>query len=128
MKRAKLNKFAKFLICCLFLLSTVFFLIKLPQIIFEGLFLYSYLVPIETSYSHHHSAKLYTRPGLGDQNFTLEINGETVWKSGDAMGGDLKAKLIWDKTGHILTMKLLGHETVIYDAKNQIIKHKEFGY
>jgi hypothetical protein len=78
----------------------------------------------KASFPSYHLATLYTRGGLGDQTYTFDVDGRTVWKSGDAPGGDNKEEIIWDETGHIVTLKLRGEKVFVYDAMNREIKHK----
>ena len=72
------------------------------------------------SFPYYHTAKIRTRPGLGDQTLFFEVDGEDVWQSGDAAPGDLEEKIIWDKTGRFVTFELCGKKIFTYDAESKI--------
>jgi len=117
-----LKKVSGYLGC--FVLGIVFTITTTPVISAVGELLFGFEIQSMASFPYYHMAKLYTSPGLGDQTLTLKVDGNHVWTSGDAAGGDLNEKLIWDKTGHILTLELNGENVLIYDAQNQKIKYK----
>lgn len=101
-----------------------------PLINFVGqpfVFVKEYLLGFEihskASHPYNHRARLYTNPGFGEQDLTLKVNRETVWQT-NAIGGNLNDELIWDKTGHILTLKIMGEAVFVYDAQNRVVKYK----
>lgn len=101
------------------MLGVILTLLALPIITFFKEFLFGFEIQSMASFPYYHAARLYSRPGLGDQTFTLEVDGKTVWVSGDAAGGDLKEKIIWDETGHIVTLELAGKRVFSYNAKSK---------
>jgi len=72
-------------------------------------------IEVQSAASCSHMARLYTRPGLGEQDLSLEVDGRAVW-SMCAMGGDLNEKLTWDKTGNIVSLELGGEKVFSYNT------------
>ncbi len=110
----KLKKIAKYFGC--FILGIIFTVFVTPILSSVKDLLFGYEIQSMASFPYGHMARLYTSPGLGDQTFTLEVDGKNVWSSGDATPGDLDEKLIWDKTGRIVTLQLAGKEVLSYNA------------
>jgi hypothetical protein len=111
----KLKKIAGYFIC--FVLGIIFTILITPVLAIFKEPLFGYEIQSMASFPYGHMARLYTNPGLGNQNFTLEIDGKNVWNSVDAVGGDLDEKLIWDKTGRIISVELAGKKVFSYDAE-----------
>ncbi len=103
-------------LCFGFILCFVFLLVWKVM----SFFIWGFEVQSMASFPYYHDARLYTRPGIGDQTFTLQVDGETVWVSGDAAPGDLKEKLMWDEMGRKVTLEFLGKKVVTYDTKSKI--------
>jgi hypothetical protein len=108
-----------------FVLGVVFTIVVIPVVtpvlstvkeIFWDFEIPSQEVQSMASYPYYHMARLYTKPGLGEQAFTLEVDGRIVWVSGAAAGGDLNEKLIWDETGNIVSLELAGKRVVSYNT------------
>ncbi len=77
------------------------------------------------AFPNHRQAKLYSRPGLGEQNFTFWVDSKIVWDSGVSAPGNLEEKVYWDETGDIVTLELKGKKVVMYDAMNkELIKRR----
>lgn len=102
-----------------FVLGIFFAFISLPVVNFfeelATLGTHKYEVQSMASYPMSHMARLYTQPGLGEQALTFEVDGRIVWSS-TAMGGDLSEKIIWDKTGHVVSLELAGRKVFTYNA------------
>jgi len=102
-----------------FVLGVFFTFLTLPVInFFAELFtdgIPKYEVQSMASYPVSHMARLYTRPGLGEQDLTFEVDGRVVWFR-CAMGGDLGEKIIWDKTGEIVSLELAGEKVFSYNT------------
>jgi hypothetical protein len=109
-----------------FVFGVILALLTLPVVTFFKEFLFGFEIQSMASFPYYHMARLYTNPGLGDQTLTLEVDGKSVWTSGDAAGGDLKERLIWDKTGRLLTLELNGESVIVYDAQKQKIEYKRW--
>lgn len=86
-------------------------------------FIWGFEIQSVLSFPHHHQAKLYSRPGFGDQTFTFWVNNKLIWDSGDAAPGNLQEKIYWDKSGNIVTLELESEKIVVFDATNLEIKH-----
>ncbi len=71
----------------------------------------------QASFPRMHIAHLYARPGLGDQALTLGVDGETVYVSNDAPGGNLQERLSWDSTGTTVSLELSGRKVFAYNAR-----------
>jgi hypothetical protein len=109
-----------------FVLGIVFTVTVAPAFTAVGEFFFGFEIQSAASFPAYHRARLYSRPGLGDQTLTLEVDGSTVWIANDAAGGDLDEKLSWDETGHVLTLEIKGANAVIYDARNQKIRYRSY--
>ena len=107
-----------------FVLGIILTLLALPVIAFFKELLFGFEIQSMASFPYYHTARLYTNPGFGDQTFTLEVDGRTVWVSGDAAPGDLDEKLIWDKTGQIVTLELAGKKILSYDAGSKTLMNE----
>jgi hypothetical protein len=110
-----LKKITKYFGC--FILGIVLTIFLTPILSAVKEFLLGFEVQSMASFPYGHMARLYTNPGFGEQHFTLEVDGKNVWSSGDAAGGDLDEKLIWDKTGRIVSLELDGEKVFSYDAE-----------
>lgn len=77
--------------------------------------------PIQTlrSPNDRHTAVLRRKHNLADFNFIVEINGRTVYISPDLCGaGDrsLRESLVWDKSGQVVVLELMGKRVFAYNA------------
>jgi hypothetical protein len=97
------------------------YLLSFPLALLSWFFL-GFEIQSKSSFPSYHLATLYTRGGFGDQTYSLDVDGRTVWISPDSPGGDNKEEILWDATGHIVTLKFNGKQAVIYDAWNREIK------
>jgi hypothetical protein len=122
MQNKKLKKVGSHLVCVV-VGMVLFYLLSFPLAVLSWFFI-GFEIQSKRSFPTYHLATLYTRAGIGDQNYSLDVDGRTVWMSGDAPGGDNKEEIIWDETGHVVTLKLRGEKAVIYDVMNKEVKHK----
>lgn len=108
-----------------FVLGIVLSFLIAPIFSLVGTFVWGIEVRSAESFPIGHTAKIRTRPGLGDQTLFFEVDGNDVWKSGDAAPGDLNETIIWDKTGRYVTFEISGKTIFIYDveSKTGIEKH-----
>ena len=66
-----------------------------------------------------HTAKLYKKHNLADINFIVTVDGERVYKSSDYNGfydGQYRETLLWDTTGTIVALELMGKRVFAYNA------------
>src|SRR5690606_9831226 len=66
-----------------------------------------------------HIASLYKKHNLGDINFIVDVDGETVFRSADLMplvDGQYRETLIWDKSGRVVVFEMMGKRIFAYDA------------
>ncbi len=108
---------------CVVLGMVLLYLLSFPLAVLSWFFLGSE-IQSKASFPSYHLATLYMRGGLGDQTYTFDVDGRTVWISGDAAGGNNYDKIYWGETGHIVTLELRGEKVIVYDAMNREIKHK----
>lgn len=67
--------------------------------------------------------------GIIDYNISVEVNGTSVYRSGDIQGispTQLRGTLIWDKTGQVVVLELMGRPAFAYDAANNRNVGKSF--
>jgi hypothetical protein len=107
-----------------FILGIIFVFATKPFVQIASDFLIGFEIQSKASFPGDHLATLYTKGGPGDQRYTFEVDGKTVWISGDAPGGNNHDKIFWDETGHIVTLELRGEKVIVYDAMNREVKHK----
>ncbi len=106
---------------CVVLGMVLLYLLSFPLAVLSWFFLGSE-IQSKASFPSYHIARLYSKGGLGDQTYTFEVDDRTVLISPDSPGGDNKEEILWDATGHIVTLKFNGKQAVIYDAWNREIK------
>lgn len=67
----------------------------------------------------NHRASLLKKYNLGDINFIVEVDGERVYRSPDYMpfvNGAYRETLVWDRTGRVVVLELMGKRVFAYDA------------
>ena len=72
-----------------------------------------------TSPNGSHSAKLLKKINLADFNFILTVDGQQVYRSGDLAplaDGSYREMLMWDKTGRVVVLELMGKRVFAYDT------------
>ena len=79
---------------------------------------------IQTLYANgtEHRAELRRSFELSDFNFIVEVDGERVYRSGDhwPMPDHVyRETLIWDKTGNVVVLEMLGEWVFAYDAESK---------
>lgn len=73
------------------------------------------------------SAVLLRRNNLADFNFIVNVDGNRVYESSDLQGlpdNLYRETLVWDKTGKIVVLELMGKRVFAYDAEQQRILGK----
>lgn len=78
-------------------------------------------LPIETVVSRESGnvAVLREHFGIIDYNLSIDVNGRSVYRSGDIQGfspSQLRATLVWDKTGRVVILEMMGKPRFAYDA------------
>jgi hypothetical protein len=68
------------------------YLLSFPLAVLSWLFLGSE-IQSKASFPGYHQARLYSRGGFGDQEFTFWVDGRFVWTSHDAAPGNLHEKI-----------------------------------
>lgn len=64
-------------------------------------------------------AVLYKKHNLADINFKVAVGGETVYVSPDLApfpDGMYRETLVWDETGRVVTLELMGKRVFAYDT------------
>ncbi|NJM53586.1 MAG: hypothetical protein HC846_09465 [Blastocatellia bacterium] len=110
--------FKKFAYPLCFILGIVFSFLISPVFNFLGILVWGVEIQSAESFPMGHTAKIRTRPGLGDQTIYFEVDRKLIWQSGDAAPGDLNEKIIWDKIGRYVTFEI-GEN--IYDKKSVFV-------
>ena len=101
------------------MLGIILTLELMPVVGFIGGFFGGFEIQSMASFPYYHTAKIRTRPGLGDQTLFFEVDGKDVWVSGDAAPGDLNEKIYWDSTGTIVSFELAGKKTFVFNAESK---------
>ena len=66
---------------------------------FIGTVIFGYEISSQLSFPGNHMARIYCRPGLGDQQLSLEVDGRGVWASPDLGPGDIGGRPEWSADG-----------------------------
>lgn len=106
-----------------FVLGMIFISASTPVLSFFSDFVFGSEIQSRASFPRYHMARLYSRPGFGDQTFYLEVDGERVYTSGDAAPGNLDEKLYWDAEGKIVVLELAGKKVFSYDTERKIYEN-----
>ncbi len=84
--------------------------------------------PIQTLHSPNpgHTAVLRRKHTLVDFNFIVEVNGEAVYRSPDLCAADrsLRETLVWDKSGQVVVLELMGKRVFAYNATDRQVLGK----
>jgi hypothetical protein len=78
-------------------------------------------LPIQAVHSRESGniAVLRKHFGIIDYNLSVDVNGRSVYRSGDIQGfspSDLRATLVWDKSGRVVVLEIMGKPRFAYDA------------
>ena len=99
-----------------FILGGVFvYLAWLPVSYVWGVF-FGVEIHSEASFPMHHIARIYTAPGLGDQQLICVVDGWTVYRTGDWEPGNVNEEIEWDETGTVVKFIASGRTIYIYDT------------
>lgn len=69
-----------------------------------------------------HRAVLLKKYNLADINFIVQVDGERVYRSPDYMPFPdrwYREALVWDKTGRVVLLELMGKRVFAYDTQNK---------
>ena len=103
----------------MFMLGAVFvYLAWLPVGYVWGIF-FGVETHSEASFPMGHIARLYSAPGLGDQQLICTVDGWTVYRTGDWEPGNVNEKIEWDQTGTIVKFIASGRTIYIYDTNSR---------
>ena len=72
--------------------------------------------------SGEHRAVLLKKNNLADINFIVKVDGERVFVSPDYMSFPdhwYRETLVWDKTGKVVVLELMGKRVFAYDAQSR---------
>ena len=75
-------------------------------------------VVCQDSFPRYHTACINSRPGLGEQAVTFQIDGETVFHTEDFAGGDLGEDVFWSKDARHVTFRVDGLGDRTFDAES----------
>jgi hypothetical protein len=123
MQNEKLKIVGSHLVCVVIGIVLTLATIGLSKIL--SLMIWGFELQSVMAFPDHHQAKLYSRPGFGEQNFTFWVDSKIVWNSVSAPG-NFQEKVYWDKVGNIVTLELEGRKMIVYDAVNREVKHKSW--
>ena len=79
----------------------------------------------ESSFPLGHMARIYSKPGLGDQQLIFEVDDETVFKTGDWEPGNVKEEIEWDESGHVVSFYASNRKVFTFDTRSGI-GHREY--
>jgi hypothetical protein len=77
-------------------------------------------VQILYSPDEKHHAALLKKENLADINFIVEVDGRRIYESPDFMpfvDGSYRETLLWDKTGRVVVLELMGKRVFAYDTQ-----------
>jgi hypothetical protein len=69
-----------------------------------------------------HTAELYKKHNLADINFIVSVDGQRVYVSSDLNGfldGEYRETLLWDKTGTVVVLELMGKHVFAFNAETK---------
>lgn len=79
-------------------------------------------IPIETVRAKNHKAVLTRNFGIIDYSLSVFVDGEEVYTTGDIWGvteRQLRAVLVWDKTGRVIAFERMGKIVFAFDAEEK---------
>ncbi|MCA1618104.1 MAG: hypothetical protein LC795_02075 [Acidobacteria bacterium] len=89
--------------------------------IFSGVFWGKNIQTLESP-NGEHRAVLLKKFNLADINFIVKVDGERVYYSPDLMGFPdrwYRETLVWDKTGRVVVLELMGKRVFAYDTQTK---------
>ena len=96
----------------------VIYLAWLPVSLIWGV-VFGVEVHSQASFPMYHIARIYTAPGIGDQQLICTVDGWTVHRTGDWEPGNVDEKVLWDETGTVVKFIASGQTIYVYDTKSQ---------
>jgi|SRR5215204_1118904 len=89
--------------------------------VFSGIFWGRNIQTVDAP-NDEHRAVLLKKFNLADINFIVKVNGEHVYVSPDLMGFPdrwYRETLVWDKTGRVVMLELMGKRVFAYDTQTK---------
>lgn len=74
----------------------------------------------EASFPLGHMARIYSSPGIGDQQLICVVDGQTVYRTGDFVPGNVHEKILWDESGTVATFIAAESRIFVYDTKTGV--------
>ena len=97
-------------------------MIALPAYgVFSGIFWGKNIQALDSP-DGHHRAVLLKQVNLVDINFIVNVDGERVYVSPDLIGSPYhwyRETLVWDKTGRVIVLELMGKRVFAYDTQTK---------
>jgi hypothetical protein len=86
---------------------------------FEYLFtiFYGMEVRSEASFPRYHMARIYSAPGIGDQQLVFEVNGRRVYRTPDWVPGNVNEDIVWDESARVVAFWASGQKVYSYDTQ-----------
>ena len=100
-------------------LAAVYNFAAIPLSIIWGVFV-GVEIHSESSFPLGHMARIYSRPGLGDQQLIFEVDGDTVFKTGDWEPGNVKEEIEWDESGQVVTFYASGRKVFTFNTETGV--------
>lgn len=105
-------------------LTAVYSLAATPLSIIWGAFV-GVEIHSESSFPLAHMARIYSRPGIGDQQLIFEVDDRTVFKTGDWEPGNVKEEIEWDESGSVVTFYASGRKVFTFETSTGV-GHQEY--
>lgn len=118
MKPTKIAKVTGFLVCLT--IGVLIGLIYVPVYKFGTSIWGGRHIQTLVSPNGRHSADLLRKHNLADFNFIVKVDGNRVFESPDLAGFPdnlYRETLVWDKTGRIVVLELMGKRVFAYDTR-----------
>lgn len=76
----------------------------------------------EASFPLGHIARIYSAPGIGDQQLICIVDGTRVYRTPDWEPGNVHEEIVWDESGKIVTFIALGRKFFTYNTETRVGK------
>ena len=120
MEAKKIAKVTGFLICLI--IGVLIGLVCVPVYKFGTSICCGRHIQTLVSPNEKHSADLLRKHNLADFNFIVKVDGNRVFESSDLAGFPdnlYRETLVWDKTGRIVVLELMGKRIFAYDTQEE---------
>jgi hypothetical protein len=72
------------------------------------------------SFPMGHMARIYSAPGIGDQQLICIVDGRRVYRTPDWEPGDVHEEIAWDESGKIVTFIASGRKFFRYNTETGV--------